>query len=434
MWYKPLIDVFKIKDLRKKVLFIFFIFAAFRLLANIPIPGIDAPKLKQFFEQFKMLGLLNVFTGGTLERFSIAMLGLGPYVISSVILQLLTMIFPSLEKMYKEGGEEERRKFEQYGRILTPFLSMLQAFGMLTLFSRHGIITHLSPLSMLSSVISISAGTVLLMWFGELISEKRMGEGISLLIFAGIVADFPRNLLAMISQYNKLLAEGATLSKVLFSYFLFFLIAFLIMIFVILVTEARRIITVAYSKRVRGFRMYGGATTYLPIAINPAGVMPIIFALSILTFPSMVANFFTASPGILGQVSKITVSFFENSLVHGGLYFLLIIIFTYFYTAIVFDPKTISENLQKMGGFIPGIRPGKATADYLSFVLNRTLVFGSIFLGLIALMPSIVQSITKVRAFSFLVGGTSILILVSVVLHTFEQIKAEVEMREYEKF
>jgi preprotein translocase subunit SecY len=425
MWYKPLINVLKIKDLRKKVLFIFLIFAIFRLLANIPIPGIDAQKLKQFFEQFKMIGLLNVFTGGTLERFSIAMLGLGPYVISVVIMQLLTMIFPSLEKMYKEGGEEERRKFEQYGRILTPFLAALQAFGMLALFSREGIITHLPPLSMLSSIISISAGTCFLMWLGELISEQRIGEGISLLIFAGIAADFPRNLLAMI--------EGFEISKI-FSYFLFFLIAILIIIFVVLVTEARRIITVAYSKRVRGFRMYGGASTYLPIAINPAGVMPIIFALSILTFPSMVANFFSGSSGILGQIAKETVSFFENPFVHGTLYFLFVIIFTYFYTAIVFDPKTISENLQKMGGFIPGIRPGKATADYLSFVLNRTLAFGSIFLGLIALMPSIVQSITKVQAFSFLVGGTSILILVSVVLSTFEKIKAEVEMREYEKF
>jgi preprotein translocase subunit SecY len=425
MWYKPLIDVFKIKDLRKRVLFIFFILGVFRLLANIPISGIDIQRLKQFFEQFKMLGLLNVFTGGTLERFSIAMLGLGPYVISSVILQLLTMIFPSLERMYKEEGEEGRKKFEQYGRILTPFLAALQAFGMLSLFSSQRIITHLSPLSMLSSIFSISAGTVFLMWLGELISEKRMGEGISLLIFAGIVADFPRNLLAMITTFE--------ISK-LFSYLLFFSMAILIIIFVVLVTEARRIITVAYSKRVRGFRMYGGVSTYLPISINPAGVMPIIFALSILTFPSMVANFFSTSSGILGEISRATISFFENPFVHGSLYFLLVIVFTYFYTAIVFDPKTISENLQKMGGFIPGIRPGKATADYLAFVLNRTLVFGSIFLGLIAITPSIVQSLTKIQAFSFLIGGTSILILVSVVLHTFEQIKAEVEMREYEKF
>jgi len=258
----------------------------FRILANIPIPGIDFEKLKQLFDQFKMLGLLNVFTGGTLERFSIAMLGLGPYVISVVILQLLTMIFPSLEKMYKEGGEEGRRKFEQYGRILTPFLSALQAFGMLSLFSREGIISYFSPLLMLSSVISISAGTVLLMWLGELISGKRIGDGISLLIFAGIAADFPRNMLAMIAGFDP--------TKI-FSYLLFLVMVFLIIVFVVIVTEARKIIPVTYAKRVRGFRMYGGVSTYLPLSVNPAGVMPIIFALSILTFPSMVANFFGRS-------------------------------------------------------------------------------------------------------------------------------------------
>jgi len=423
MWYKPLINVFKIKDLRQRVLFIFLVFAIFRILANIPIPGIDFEKLKQLFDQFKMLGLLNVFTGGTLERFSIAMLGLGPYVISVVILQLLTMIFPSLEKMYKEGGEEGRRKFEQYGRILTPFLSALQAFGMLSLFSREGIISYFSPLLMLSSVISISAGTVLLMWLGELISGKKIGDGISLLIFAGIAADFPRNVLAMIAGFDP--------TKI-FSYLLFLVMVFLIIVFVVIVTEARKIIPVTYAKRVRGFRMYGGVSTYLPLSVNPAGVMPIIFALSILTFPSMVANFFGGASGILGQISKSTLLFFENPFVHSSLYFLFVILFTYFYTAIVLDPKTISENLQKMGGFIPGIRPGKATAEYLSFVINRTLVFGSIFLGLIAIMPTIIQSITKIQAFSFLVGGTSVLILVSVVLHTYERIKSEIEMREYE--
>jgi preprotein translocase subunit SecY len=423
MWYKPLIQIFKIRDLRRKVFFVLAIFAVFRILANIPIPGIDVGKLKEFFEQFKMLGLLNVFTGGTLERFSIAMLGLGPYVISAVILQLLTMIFPSLEKMYKEEGEEGKRKFEQYARILTFPLSLLQAFGMLTFFSRQGIITNLSPLAMISSVFAISAGTILLMWLGELISERGIGEGISLLIFAGIVADFPRNLLAMIA--------GFKISNFL-SYTLFLIMALLIITSVVLVTEARRIIVVSYSKRVRGFKIYGGASTYLPLSINPAGVMPIIFALSILTFPSMIANFFTGSGGIVGQISKGIVSFFENSFFHGMFYFLLVIVFTFFYTAIVFDPKTISENLQKMGGFIPGIRPGKNTADYLSFVLNRILTFGSIFLGLIAIMPSLVQAITKIQAFSFLVGGTSILILVSVILGTFEKIKAEIEMREYE--
>jgi preprotein translocase subunit SecY len=425
MWYQPLIQIFKIKDLRKKVFFILGIFAIFRLLANIPIPGIDLEKLHQLFEQYKMLGLLNIFTGGALERFSIAMLGLGPYIISIVILQLLTMIFPSLEKMYKEGGEEGRRKFTQYGRILTVPLASLQAFGMLTLFSRQGIISQLSFLPLISAISAITAGTILLMWLGELISEKGIGEGVSLLICAGIVADFPRNTAALIAGFD--------LSKI-FSYFLFILMILLIISSVVLVTEARRNIPISYTKRVRGTRIYGGVSTYLPISINPAGVMPIIFALSILTFPSMIANFFTFSPGILGQISKNIISSFENPVFHGIFYFLLVVLFTFFYTMITFDPNSVSENLQKIGGFIPGIRPGKSTADYLSFILNRILIFGAIFLGLIAIMPSIAQGITKIQAFSFLVGGTSVLILVSVVLDTYERIRAEIEMREYETF
>lgn len=425
MWYQVLYQIFKVKDLRRKVLFILFIFGVFRFLANIPIPGLDAAKLKQFFEQFKVFGLLNIFTGGTLERFSIVMLGVGPYIISIVILQLLTMIFPSLEKMYKEGGEEGRRKFEQYGRILTVPLAALQSFGMITLFSRQGVIVFDSPLALFASIVTVTAGTILLMWLGELISEKGIGEGISLLIFAGIAADFPRNILAMVTGFTP---------EMLFSYLIFLTVSLAIIYFVVLVNEARRNITVSYAKRVRGMRLYGGVSTYLPLSINPAGVMPIIFALSILTFPSMIANLFVYSPGVLGKIGQGIVSFFENPIWHSVLYFLLVIIFTYFYTTVTFDPKTISENLQKMGGFIPGIRPGKSTADYLSFIINRILVFGSLFLGLIAIMPSIVQGITKIKAFSFLVGGTSILILVSVVLETFRRIKAELEMREYETF
>lgn len=401
------------------------IFAIFRLLANIPIPGINLEKLRQFFEQFKMLGLFNIFTGGALERFSIVMLGVGPFIIATVILQLLTMVFPSLEKMYKEGGEEGRRKFTQYGRILTVPLSALQSFGMLTLFSRQGIISQFSFLPFISAIFTITAGTMLLMWLGELISEKGIGEGVSLLIFAGIVADFPRNIGALIAGFD--------LSKI-FSYLLLLFMIFFIIFCVTLVNESKREIPVSYAKRVRGTRIYGGASTYLPLSLNPAGVMPIIFALSILTFPSMIANFFAASQGIFGQISRGIVLTFENPIFHGVFYFLLVFLFTFFYTMVTFDPKSISENLQKMGGFVPGIRPGKSTADYLSFILNRILIFGAIFLGLIAIMPSLVQAITKIEAFSFLVGGTSVLILVSVVLETFERIKAELEMREYETF
>ena len=424
-WYQTLIQIFKIRDLRNKILFVLGVFAIFRIMANIPIPGVDVENLRSFFNQFQMLGLLNIFTGGALERLSIVMLGLGPYIISTVILQLLTMIFPQLEEIYREGGEEGRHKFEQYGRILTVPLAILQAFGMLTLFSRQGVIGEMSSLSKISAILTVTAGSLFLMWLGELISEKGIGNGVSLLIFAGIIADFPRNIGQMIATYSPSMIP---------SYLIFFAMSLLIIAGVTLINEARRNVSVSYAKRVRGSRVYGGVSTYLPLSVNPAGVMPIIFALSILTFPPMIANFLSGSQGFLGRAMKEISDAFNNQLFHGILYFILVFVFTYFYTMITFEPKSISENLQKMGGFIPGIRPGDSTAKFLSYVLNRILPIGAFFLGFIALMPTIIQAATKVATFSFLVGGTSLLILVSVVLETMREIQAQLEMREYEKF
>jgi len=425
MWLDKVIQIFKIKDLRNKILFILGVFAIFRIMANIPIPGVAAENLRKFFNQFQMLGLLNIFTGGALEKLSIVMLGLGPYIISTVILQLLTMIFPQLEEMYREGGEEERQRFEQYGRILTVPLAILQAFGMLTLFSRQGVIGEMSSLSKISAILTVTAGSLFLMWLGELISEKGIGNGVSLLIFAGIIADFPRNIGQMIATYSPSMIP---------SYFAFFGMSLIIIAGVTLVNEARRNVSISYAKRVRGSRVYGGVSTYLPLSVNPAGVMPIIFALSILTLPPMIANFLSDSSGFLGRTMKEISTLFNNQLFHGIFYFILVFVFTYFYTLITFEPKSISENLQKMGGFIPGIRPGESTAKFLSYVLNRILPIGALFLGLIALMPTVIQAATKVTSFSFLVGGTSLLILVSVVLETMREIEAQLEMREYEKF
>jgi preprotein translocase subunit SecY len=418
-----LIDALKVRDLRKKFLFIIFVFAVFRLLANIPIPGVERENLEKFFEQFKAFGLLNIFTGGALERLSIVMLGLGPYITAIIILQLLTLIFPSLEKMYKEGGREGREKFEQYGRILTVPLCFLQTFGMLSLFKRQGILPQMDFLTMLSSLFTVTAGTIFLMWLGELISEKKLGNGVSLLIFAGIAADFPTNIGSLVAGFS---------AERFFSYLLFFAMVLGIVTGVVFVTEAKRNIQISYSKRIRGTRMFGGVQTFLPLSINPAGVIPIIFALSFLTFPPMIANFLSGMGGIISSLAKQTISLFENNLIHSMLYFILVVGFTYFYTLIVFDPDSVSQNLQKFGGFVPGIRPGKPTSHYISYVLNRILVFGSLFLGVIAIMPTIVQTITKIGAFRFLVGGTSVLILVSVILETIKQIKAELEMREYE--
>jgi len=430
MWFNKITQIFKIKDLRNKILFVLAMLAIFRLMANIPIPGVNKEALESFFKQFQTFRLVNLFTGGALEKVSIVMLGVGPYITATIILQLLTMIFPQLEKMYREEGEIGRQKFNQYGRILTVPLAALQAYGMIRLFQRgqNPVIGHLSPLLLLASISVIMASSLFLMWLGELISEKGIGEGVSLLIFAGIIADFPSNINQMISLVK-------TQHLPFYSYLLFFSMILLIIAGVVLFTEARRNISVSYAKRVRGTKVYGGASTFLPININPAGVMPIIFALSILTFPGMIANFLTSFGGKIKQIALSVSNFLNPELnlwPHLILYFLLVCVFTYFYTAVTFDPKNVSENLQKMGGFIPGIRPGTSTAGYLSRILNRILLIGAIFLGLIAIMPSIVGQITKIVAFQFLIGGTGILIIVSVVLDTLRQINAQLEMREYE--
>lgn len=424
-WFNKIIQIFKLRDLRNKILFVLAIFAVFRIMANIPIPGINAENLKDFFNQFQMFGLLNVFTGGALDNLSIVMLGLGPYITATIIFQLLTMIFPQLEKMYKEEGEAGRQKFNQYCRIATIPLAALQGYAMLILFQRQEVITQLSPTLLFTSIFTITAGALFLMWLGELVSEKGIGNGVSLLIFAGIVADFPNSIRQMLAGWDPARIP---------SYLLFFGSSLLIIGGVVLINEARRNIPVSYAKRVRGMKMYGGASTYLPLNINPAGVIPIIFALSILLFPSMIANFLGGMQGSIGDIAKKVGDFFQDPWVYGILYFLLVCIFTYFYTAVTFDPKAIATNLQKMGGFIPGIRPGESTANFMYFILNRVLLIGALFLGAIAVMPSIIQGVTAVQQFKFLVGGTSLLIVVSVVLETVRQIKAQLEMHEYEIF
>jgi preprotein translocase subunit SecY len=425
MWYHKFFHIFKIKELRNKVLFVLGVFVIFRIMANIPIPGIDASNLKSFFEQFQMFGLMNIFTGGTLENLSIAMLGLGPYITAVIIMQLLTMIFPQLERMYKEEGEAGRQKFNQYGRIFTVPLAALQGYAMLGLFQKQGVIGELSPTLLLSSIVTVVAGTVFLMWLGELITEKGIGNGVSLLIFAGIVASFPSSMREAFFKWDQ---------SQLPAFALFFIMAILIIAGVVMVNEARRNIPVSYAKRVRGMKMYGGASTYLPLSVNPAGVIPIIFALSIMMFPGMIASFFANKAGIIGSVAQTVNALFQNAWFYGGAYFLLVVLFTFFYTAVTFDPKAIATNLQKMGGFVPGIRPGESTANFLQYILNRVLVFGALFLATIAVMPSIVGNATGITGFQFFIGGTALLITVSVVLETMRQINAQLQMREYDTF
>lgn len=427
VWLEKVTQIFKVKELRSKIVFVFAMLVIFRLAASVPIPGIDSQSLADFFSRNELFGLLNFFTGGGMANMSIVMLGLGPYITATIIMQLLTMIFPQLEALYKEEGEVGRQKFNQYSRMLTVPLAILQSYGMLVLLGQQGILGELSLFQIITAIIVISGGAVFLMWLGELISEKGIGNGVSLLIFAGIVSQVPSSIQAMAGNYTP---------DKLPSYVMFFVLAIVIIVGVVLVNEGRRNIPVSYAKRVRGNKMYGGVSTYLPLNVNPAGVIPIIFALSIMLFPGMVANWFASTgTGWLSSVANFISSYLTpGTWFYGITYFILVVLFTYFYTAVTFDPKSIAHNLQKMGGFVPGIRPGKPTADFLYYILNRVLLFGAIFLGSIAVLPSIVQGVTGIQSFSFIIGGTALLIVVSVVLETMRQIESQLVMRDYEGF
>ncbi len=422
--FKKISQIFKIPDLRKRVLFVLGVLGIFRVMASIPMPGMDRESLQEFFARFEMFEFANLLTGGTLDRFSIVMLGLGPYITAVIIMQLLTMVIPQLERLQKEEGAAGRQKINQYGRYLTVPFAILQSFGMLTLFQREGVIAPLGGITLLSTILTVTAGTLFLMWLGELISEKGIGNGVSLLIFAGIISDLPTNLLQAIAGWDP--------TQVL-SYLLLLILIVLIIASVVMVNEARRNIPVSYAKRVKGRKVYGGASTFIPLSVNPAGVIPIIFAISILSLPAMISGFLLGSEGFVGNIAQFIEDLFSNPWFQGTAYFLLVCAFTYFYTAVTFDPKTVSDNLKKMGGFVPGIRPGRSTKDYIHFILNRVLLVGALFLATIAVMPSIVAGLTGVSTFQFLMGGASALIIVSVVLETMRQINAQLQMREYEK-
>ncbi len=416
-----ILQIFKRPELRNKVLFILALLVIFRLVSNIPIPAIDSSKLKDFLAQNQFFGLISTFTGGSLSALSIGMLGLGPYITSSIIMQLLTMIFPSLEQMYKYEGEAGRMRFNQYSRFLTVPLAILQGYGFLVLLSRQNVISNLSLMDWVATLIVVTAGSVFFMWLGELISEKNLGNGASLLILAGIVARFPNSIKQAAFSYT---------SNDIFTYIGLIVVALIVIVGVIYISEAQRNIPVNYARRVRGSKVYGGVSTYLPMRVNNAGVIPIIFALSILLFPGMIANFLAGSKiALLSGVASSVNSFLQNQFWYATFYFILVVVFTYFYTAVTFDPKSISENVQKQGGYIPGIRPGPMTAQFLTHLLNRVTLVGAIFLGVIAILPNIVRGATGITAFQ--VGGTSILIVVSVALEIMKQVDAQLSMYEY---
>ncbi|MFA6918765.1 MAG: preprotein translocase subunit SecY [Patescibacteria group bacterium] len=421
---KKLAQIWKIKDLRRSLLFVGAMLIIFRVTAQIPIPGVDAIALKNLFAGNQLLGLMDIFSGGGMSSFSVTMLGVAPYITASIIFQLLAMVVPKLEELSKEG-EYGRNKINQWTRWLSVPLAILQSFGMITILrnSSANVIGAFSPWQMVVAVSTITAGTIFLMWIGELISEKQIGNGISLIIFAGIISGLPAALSRNLATFD----TTAIINMVVFA-----VIALITIVGVVIVTEGQRNIPVSYARRVRGNKMFGGTNTHLPIRVNQAGVIPIIFAISIILFPPMIANFFaSAKTAVIANSAQWIIQLFQNQLFYGILYFVMVVAFTYFYTAVIFHPDQISENLQKQGGFIPGIRPGKSTTDYLQKIVTRIVFTGALFLGIIAVLPLVTAQLTGTQ--SLVIGGTSLLIVVSVVIETVNQINAQLSMRDYEE-
>lgn len=411
-------------DVRKKILFTVMIFIVARIFAHIPVPGVNVAQLQSLFTRNQFLALLDIFSGGTLANFSVMALGLNPYINASIILQLLTMVFPKLEELQKEG-EAGRQKINQYTRMLTVPLALLQAIGMYALLKNQGIIVSLNPLNLISLMVTMTAGTMLLVWMGELITERGIGNGISLLIFAGIVSRLP-------------VAFGQTVTTInpqnIFNIGVFVVMGVAVIASIVIINEATRQITVYYAKQVRGNKMYGGQSTHIPLRLNQAGVIPIIFAVSLVLLPSLIANYLTVAknPLLHNIGTTITVWFNPLGFFYNAIYFILVVGFTYFYTAVVFNPKKIAEEIQKYGGFIPGIRPGSPTANYLNYILTRITLAGALFLGIIAIFPTIARYLTNIQ--NLVLGGTGILIVVSVILETIKAIEAQLVMRNYESF
>ena len=421
--------IIKDSSLRKRIIFVAVALIIFRFLSTIPVPGINPAKLAAFFNSptGDIFGLFNIFSGGGLSKLSIVMLGVGPYVTASIVMQLLTMIFPSLKQMYQEEGEAGRAKFTQYSRLMTVPLALIQGGGFLLLLEKSGVVGHLGALAMITNIMVVIAGSVLLMWIGELMTEFGIGNGTSLIIFAGIVARIPTTISQFVVQHVYPTFDPSVIPVTIG----FIIVAFLIILGVVIVSEAERPIPVTYAKRIRGNKVYGGVSTYLPLRVNQAGVIPIIFALSILLFPQMIFTYLAkvGSSATLHAISSFILNILKNGWFYSIFYFIMVFLFTYFYTAVTFDPHAISENLQKNGAFIPGVRPGISTAEYIGKVLTRITLVGAIFLGLIAVLPMGIQAVTGIQ--SLTIGGTALLIVVSVVIDLMKKIDAQVSMREY---
>ncbi|MBS4024173.1 MAG: preprotein translocase subunit SecY [Clostridia bacterium] len=412
-------SAWKLDDLRRKIIFTLAMFFVFRIGAHVPVPGINTDILKQIVSEGLIFGFFDVISGGAFSAFTVFAMSITPYINASIIMQLMTVVVPKLEQLAKEG-DEGRKKIAQYTRYGTVVLGFIQAIGMSFALSQYGVIINPSLNNLLVIAVTLTAGTAFLMWLGELITEKGIGNGISLIIFAGIISGLPSGINTM-TQY---IQTGTTN---IFTVLLFSIIGLLVMVGVVAVHEGQRRIPVQYAKRVVGRKVYGGQSTHIPLKVNQAGVIPVIFAMSILLFPQTIASWFPNS-GIAAFVSR-SLNF--DSILYMVIYATFIIFFTYFYTAVTFNPADVADNMKKYGGFIPGLRPGKPTAEYIDRVLTRITLAGAMFLAGIAIMPNIIMKITDLNIFF---GGTALIIVVGVALETMKQIESHLLMRHYQGF
>jgi len=430
--FEALINAFRAPDIRRRILFVLGMLVVYRALAVVPVPSVDQDAVRELIQSQTFLQLLDLFSGGGLSSFSIVAMGVNPYINASIIMQLMTGVVPRLQALSREG-EYGRTKINQYTRYLTVPLALLQAYGYLAILSSSNIITDFDILSIatIGQMVTLAAGTILAMWIGELITERGIGNGISFIIFAGIVSQLPRGIASYLSSPD--IAAGVA----------FVILAIVVVAVIVYIQEGQRRIPIQYASRVRGRRMYQGGATFLPLRVNQAGVIPIIFAVSILLFPTQIASYFASPPGadpsqitIANQIADAIVNFLSpNGIPYIVGYFLLTMGFTYFYTAFTFKPDETADQLRKNGGFIPGIRPGSPTRDYLAKVVFRLSLAGAIFLALIAVSPIILSSFFQGGVVGgFALGGTALLIVVSVVVETMKQIEAQLMMRNYEGF
>lgn len=407
-------NAIKVPDVRKKIVFTLMMFLVFRIGAHIPVPGISREIIAELTSNAKLLGFFDMISGGAFRNFSIFAMSITPYINASIIMQLLTVIVPRLEELAKE----DRKKIVEYTRYLTVVLAFIQAIGIS--FGFRSALINASTGSIALIALTLTAGTACLMWIGELITEKGIGNGISLIIFAGIVSRIPSGAVYLF-EYIK---QGGLNILVVLG---FFIIALISIVATIMINEGQRRIPVQYAKRVVGRKVYGGQSTHIPIKVNSAGVIPVIFAMSILMFPGTIASWFPDNNVAVWISNNMT---FDN-LIYNVFYAALIIFFTYFYSAITFNPIDVADNIKKNGGFIPGLRPGRPTAEYISKIMGRITLFGAIFLALIAILPTLLTSLTSLEIYF---GGTALLIVVGVALDTMKQIESSLLMRSYEGF